>query len=196
MQKIWIFAAAMLGAGTAVAQDKPFICYYDDHADFTKVESAPADTKIGEVAKAGYSGDKVYSYTITARDDTACPNQVPLGTKAAVTAALMKQDSSNCTNDDVSNAEPAVLGGSVTVYRVSSRAKGVNMHLLGAAPDTLYALYVKCGEKLGTIKTDAKGRADRTFNFQPDASSTAFAFEAAPDGAAAGPKFQSVKIPR
>jgi hypothetical protein len=186
MQKIWIFAAAMLGAGTAVAQDKPFICYYDDHADFTKVESAPADTKIGEV----------YSYTITARDDTACPNQVPLGTKAAVTAALMKQDSSNCTNDDVSNAEPAVLGGSVTVYRVSSRAKGVNMHLLGAAPDTLYALYVKCGEKLGTIKTDAKGRADRTFNFQPDASSTAFAFEAAPDGAAAGPKFQSVKIPR
>lgn len=194
MRKLLLGVMMVANAGVAFAGDQQFVCYYNGTADFTVVEKAPATAKVGEVGSAGYVGDKVYSYVISARDDTACPNQVPLGAKTATTVALVRQDSSNCTNDDVSAAEPAVLGGSVTIYRVSSRASGANMHLVGGSPDTTYAVFVKCGEKLGTMKTDAQGHADRTFNFPLAGTGSAVAFELVPEGAAAGGKLQSVKV--
>lgn len=195
MRNLLLGALISANAGLAFAQDQVFICYYNGNADFTSVEKAPAASKPGEVASIGYVGDKVYSYVISTRDDTACPNQLPLGAKTATTVALVRQDSSSCTNDDVGSAEPAVLGGSVTVYRVSSRASGANMHLVGGTvPDTTYVVYVKCGERLGTLKTDAKGHADRTFNFP--LTSGAVAFELVPEGGAASGKLQSVKINR
>lgn len=191
MQRFWICAAILLNGGAALAEEKPYICYYNDHADYTKVESAPAGTAIGEVATVGYYGDKVYSYTISARESTACPNQVPLGAKTAMTVAMVRQESESCSNDDVSAAEPAPLVGSVTVYRASSRATGVNLHLVGAAPDTVYEFRLKCGDKLGTLKTDASGNGDRTFNFQADPATKTLAFEVTSAG---GPKLESVKI--
>jgi hypothetical protein len=193
MRKLSFGIAIIVSAGAASAADQPFICYYNGGADFTVVEKAPPSAKIGEVGSAGYSGDKVYSYVVSARDDTACPNQVPLGAKTALTVALVRHDSANCTNDDVSAAEPAVLGGSVTIYRVSSRASGANFHVVGGVPETTYAVFLKCGEKLGTLKTDAAGRADRTFNFPLAGSGSAVAFELTPEGSS-GVKLQSIKV--
>lgn len=182
-------------AEVAFAQDQTFVCYYNSSADFTVVEKAPPSSKVGTVSSVGYTGDKVYSYVVSARDDSACPNQVPLGAKTATTVALVRQESTSCTNEDVSGAEPAVLGGSVTIYRVSSRASGVNVHLVGAAPDRTYVVFVKCGERLGTMKADAKGRADRTFNFSLAGNGAGPAFEIVPEGeTTAGSKLQSVKI--
>ncbi len=194
MRNLLLGVMIVANAEAAFAQDQAFICYYNNGADFTSVEKAPATSKVGEVASSGYSGNKSYSYVVSARDDAACPNQVPLGSKTATTVALVRQDSSSCTNDDVDAAEPAVLGGSVTIYRVSSRASGANMHLSGAtAPDTTYAVFVKCGERLGTLVTDAKGGADRTFNFPLAGAGSAIAFELVPEGGAGG-KLQSVKV--
>jgi hypothetical protein len=193
MRNLLLGVMLVANAEVAFAAEQLYICYYNGAADFTSVETAPAKGKVGEVGSAGYTGDKVYSYIVSARDDTACPNQVPLGAKTATTVALVRQESSNCTNDDVSAAEPAVLGGSVTIYRVSSRASGANLHLVGGAPDTTYAVYVKCGERLGTMKTDAAGRADRTFNFPLVGAGSAAAFELVPEGGAAA-KLQSVKV--
>lgn len=194
MRNIMLGIMVLANADIAFAEDQVFICYYNSTADFSLVEKAPATSKVGEVGSAGYTGDKVYSYVISARDDTACPSQVPLGAKTATTVALVRQDSSSCTNDDVSAAEPAVLGGSVTIYRVSSRASGASMHLVGGAPDTTYAVFVKCGERLGTMKTDTQGRADRTFNFPLAGAGSVVAFEVVPEGGAASGKLQSVKI--
>ncbi len=194
MRNLLLGIMVLANADIAFAQDQTFICYYNRAADFTSVEKAPASSKVGEVGSAGYGGDKAYSYVVSARDDAACPNQLPLGAKTATTVALVRHESSSCTNDDVSAAEPAKLGGSVTIYRVSSRASGANMHLVGGTPDTTYAVFVKCGERLGTLKTDAQGRADRTFNFPLAGTGSAVAFELAPEGGAVGGKLQSVKI--
>ena len=76
--------------------------------------SAPAGATIGSVVKAG-SGDKTYSYTISARDGTACPVQLPLSTTTAVTVALVRQDEGSCTNDNVADTGSAVVAGSATV---------------------------------------------------------------------------------
>ncbi len=194
MRNLLLGVMIVANAQAAFAQDQAFVCYYDTAADYTSVEKAPSSSKVGEVASTGRSGDKAYSYVVSAREETACPNQVPLGTKLATTGAIVRQESTSCTNDDVSSAEPAVLGGSVTVYRASSRSKGVNVHLVAAtSPDTNYAVFIKCGERLGTLKTDAKGRADRTFNFRTDGLGAEIAFEIVPEGGA-GAKLQSVKI--
>jgi hypothetical protein len=195
MRNLLLGVMIVANAEAAFAQDQAFICYYNSGGDFTAVEKAPATSKVGEVSSSGYSGGKAYSYVVSARVDTACPNQVPLGTKYATTGAIVRQDSTSCTNDDISSAEPALLGGSVTVYRASSRSKGVNVHLVAAtSPDTSYGVFIKCGEKLGTLKTDAKGRADQTFNFRTDGLGTEIAFEIVPEGGAGSGKLESVQI--
>lgn len=194
MRNLLLGVMIVANAEVAFAQDQAFICYFNSAADFTSVEKAPSSSKVGEVASTGQSGDKTYSYVVSARDDTACPNQVPLGTKNATTGAIVRQDSTSCTNDDISAAEPAVLGGSVTVYRASSRSKGVNVHLVAAtSPGTAYGVFIKCGERLGTLTTDAKGRGDRTFNFRTDGLGAEIGFEIVPEGGT-GAKLESVKI--
>jgi hypothetical protein len=196
MRNSWVGIMVLANAGVAFAQDQSYVCYYNSAADFTSAEKAPSSSKVGEVASIGYTGDKVYSYVISARDETSCPNQVPLGAKTAATYPLVRRDASGCTNDDVVATEAPELAGSVTIYRVSSRTGGANLHLVnGTTPDTNYVVFLKCGERLGTMKTDAKGRADRTFNFPLGGPGAAVAFELVPDGAD-GATLQSVKIVR
>ena len=114
MKTIWknILTATVIlpGAGAAFAQNQPLTCWYNDHADFTSADSAPAGATIGSVVKAG-SGDKTYSYTISARDGTACPVQLPLSTKTPSTVALVRQDEGSCTNDNVADTGSAVSPG-------------------------------------------------------------------------------------
>jgi hypothetical protein len=185
--------ATLLGAVAAFAQNQPLTCWYDDHADFRSSDRAPAGATIGSVVKAG-RGDKTYSYTISARDGTACPVQLPLSTTTAVTVALVRQDEGSCTNDNVADTGSAVLAGSATVSPETSATSTAAIRLAGTTPNTSYHVYLKCFRQLGMIRTDAAGNAGRTFSFPTDAVGSIIAFELSPEGAAPGPKLQSLAI--
>jgi len=195
MKKIVIVAALSLNAGSAIAQDQPLVCWYNEHAAFTQAEGAPATAQIGKVESTGQSGDRAFSYTISAIDGAACPNELPLGTKTAVTVPLVRQDYGSCTSDDVSANDPAAIGGSVTVFRRSNGATEVLAHLAGkTAPNTTYEFYLKCVRKLGTIRTDGNGRGDGSFDFPPNAAGSALAFDMYPEGAPSGNRYQSLPV--
>lgn len=187
-------AAAIVSiAGQASAQNQALTCWYNDHADFTSADSAPASAVIGSVAKAS-SGDKTFSYTISARDGMACPVQLPLSTTSAVTVALVRQDEGDCSNEKVSDAGGAAVGGSVTVYSESRAASTAAIRLAGLAPNTSYKIFLKCLRQLGTLRTDANGNAGRTVSFPTDGPGPVFAFEVTPEGDAAGTKLQSLSF--
>ena len=197
MKTIWknILTATVLlpGAGAAFAQNRPLTCWYDDHADFTSADRAPAGATIGSVVKTG-SGGKTYSYTISARDGTACPVQLPLSTTTAVTVALVRQDEGSCTNDNVADTGSAVLAGSATVSPETSTTTTAALRLAGATPNTSYHVYLKCFRQLGMMRTDANGNAGRTFDFPTDAVGAVIAFEIFPEGAPPGTKLQSLAV--
>lgn len=197
MKTMWksiLAAAAVIPvAGAAFAQNKPITCWYNDHADFTSADSAPAGATIGSVVKAS-SGDKTYSYTISARDGMACPVQLPLSTSTALTVALVRQDDGNCTNDNVADTGSAAVVGSVTVFPETSTTSTAAIRLAGASPNTSYRIFLKCFRQLGTLRTDASGNAGRTVDFPTDAGGAVIAFEISPDGAPPGTKLQSLAI--
>ncbi len=197
MKTMWksILTATMIlpGAGAAFAQNQPLTCWYNDHADFTSADSAPAGATIGSVVRAD-SGDKSYSYTVSARDGTACPVQLPLSTTTATTVALVRQDEGSCSNETVVDNGLAAIGGSVTVSPESSIATIAGIRLAGVSPNTSYRIYLKCGRQLGTLRTDASGNAGRTVDFPTDAAGAVYAFELFPEGAPAGSKLQSLSL--
>lgn len=190
-KKILTAMASALSPGAALAQNQPLTCWYNDHADFTSADSAGASATIGKVGRAG-SGDKTYSYTISARDGTACPVQLPLSTETAVTVALVRQDEDSCTNDKLSDAGSAAVAGSVTVSRESNTTSTAAIRLAGVSPNTSYRIFLKCVRQLGTLRTDAEGNAGRTVDFPTGATGPAFAFEIYPEGEAPGTKLQSL----
>jgi hypothetical protein len=192
-KNILVAAVIALSPGAAIAQNVPLTCWYNDHADFTSATPAGASAAIGSVAKAGL-GDKTYSYTISARDGTACPVQLPLSTESAVTVALVRQDEGSCSNDDISDTPPAVTGGSVTVSRETETATSAGIKLAGVLPNTNYTIFLKCGRRLGTLRTDADGSAGRTVDFATDSVGPAYAFEVYPEGGAPGTKLQSLTL--
>ncbi len=197
MKTMWksILTATVIlpGAGAAFAQNQPLTCWYNDHADFTSADSAPAGATIGSVVKAD-SGDKTYSYTISARDGTACPVQLPLSTTSAVTVALVRQDEGSCSNENVVDNGSAAIGGSVTVSPESSIATIAGIRLVGVSPNTSYRIFLKCVRQLGTLRTDASGNAGRTVDFPTDAAGAVYAIELFPEGAPAGSKLQSLSL--
>jgi hypothetical protein len=197
MKTIWktflTATVSVLSAGPAVAQNRPLICWYDDHADFTSSDSAPAGATIGSVVKAG-SGGKTYSYTISARDGTACPVQLPLSTTTATTVALVRQDEGSCTNDDVADTGSAVVAGSATVSPETSATSTAAIRLAGVSPNTSYRVVLKCFRQLGIIRTDAAGNAGRTFEFPTEAVGSIIAFEISPEGAPPGTRLQSLAV--
>ena len=69
-------AAVLTAAGPALAENQPLTCWYNDHADFTSADHAASDATIGAVTKYG-SGDKTYTYTISARDGNGLPDPTP-----------------------------------------------------------------------------------------------------------------------
>jgi hypothetical protein len=184
--------AIALSPVSASAQNQPLTCWYNERADFTSA-SAAAGAEIGSVAKSG-SGDKTYSYTISARDGTACPVQLPLSTTTAVTVALVRQDEGSCTNDNVSDVGSAVVGGSVTISRESTLSTIAGIKLAGVSPNTNYRIYLKCVRQLGTLRTDADGNAGRTVDFLTDTAGAEYALEIYPEGAAPGTKLQSLTL--
>ncbi len=176
----------------AIAGNVPLTCWYNATADFTSAEPA-SGVAVGSVLHSG-SGDKSYSYTISARDGTACPVQLPLSSETALTVALVRQDSESCSNDNLSDAGQVPVGGSVTIFQSSNNSMTAGVKLAGVSPNTTYRVFLKCGRQLGTLRTDAAGTGGRTFNYLIDSLSPAYAFEVAPDGAAPGTKLQSLGL--
>jgi hypothetical protein len=194
MKSIWkiVTSAAVLTAGgPAFAQNQPLTCWYNDHADFTSADSAAAGAAIGAVTKYG-SGDKTYNYTISAKDGNACPVQLPLSSLTAVTVALVLQDEGSCGNENVVDSGTAAVSGSVTVARATEESSTAGIRLFGLAPNTSYRILLKCGRQLGTLRTDDKGNGGRTVDFPNSAAADVYAFEVSPEGAAPGPKLQSL----
>jgi len=186
-------AAVFVVGGPAFAENQPLTCWYNEHADFTSADSAGADAQVGAVLKAS-SGDKTYSYTISARDGTACPVQLPLSSLTAVTVALVRQDGGSCTNENVVDDGLVPLGGSVTIARATEESSTAGIRLVGMAPNTSYRISLKCVRQLGTMRTDASGNAGRTVDFPNGAAGSVYAFEIAPEGDAVGGKLQSLPL--
>ena len=176
----------------AIAENVPLTCWYNAIAEFTSAEPA-SGMAVGSVLHSG-SGNKSYSYTISARDGTACPVQLPLSTETALTVALVRQDSESCSNDNVSDAGQAPVGGSVTVFQSTENSMTAGVKLASASPNTTYRVFLKCGRQLGALRTDAEGNGGRTFNYLTDSLSPAYAFEIAPDGGGPGSKLQSLSL--
>lgn len=183
--------AVLTAAGQAFAQNQPLTCWYNDHADFTSADSAAADATVGAVTKYG-SGDKTYNYTISARDGTACPIQLPLSSLTAVTVALIRQDEGSCGNETVVDSGAAPISGSVTVARATEESSTAGIRLVGLSPNTSYRILLKCVRQLGTLRTDDKGNGGRTVDFPNSAVANVYAFEIAPEGDAPGTKLQSL----
>jgi hypothetical protein len=188
--KILTSVAVLTAAGQAFAQNQPLTCWYNDHADFTSADSATADATVGAVTKYG-SGDKTYNYTISARDGTACPIQLPLSSLTAVTVALVRQDEGSCGNETVVDGGSAPVG-SVTVARATEESSTAGIRLVGLSPNTSYRILLKCVRQLGTLRTDDKGNGGRTVDFPNSAVANVYAFEIAPEGDAPGTKLQSL----
>lgn len=176
-----------------MAENKPLTCWYNAHADFTSADNAPADATIGAVAKYG-SDDKTYSYTISARDGTACPVQLPLASLTAVTVALVQQDDGSCGNETVVDSGTAAVKGSVTVSRATEESSTAGIRLVGLSPNTRYRIMLKCARQLGTLRTDDKGDGGRTVDFLNNLAGNVYAFEVSPEGADAGPKLESLSF--
>jgi hypothetical protein len=188
--KILTSVAVLTAAGQAFAQNQPLTCWYNDHADFTSADSATADATVGAVTKYG-SGDKTYNYTISARDGTACPIQLPLSSLTAVTVALVRQDEGSCGNETVVDGGSAPVG-SVTVARATEESSTAGIRLVGLSPNTSYRILLKCVRQLGTLRTDDNGNGGRTVDFPNSAVANVYAFEIAPEGDAPGTKLQSL----
>ncbi len=177
----------------AFAENKPLTCWYNSTGDFTSATPATA-AEVGNVKRTG-SGEKAYSYTISAREGTACPVQLPLSTeKTALTVALVRQDSESCSNDNVSDAGQAPVKGSVTVFPVTYNTMSAGVKLAGVSPNTTYRVFLKCVRQLGQLRTDAEGNGGRTFNYLTETASPSYGFEIIPDGAEAASKLQSLTL--
>ncbi len=190
------FSAAsllVLTCAPAFAENKPQTCWYGANADFTSASPGDSGKPVWSVLKSG-SGDKTFSYVISARDGSACPVQLPLSTETALTVALVRQDSDSCSNDNVSDSGQAPIAGSVTVFPTNYNTNTAGIRLNGVSPNTTYRLFVKCGKQLGALRTDAEGNGGRTFNYLTDPLSPTYAFEMVPDGAEAGAKLQSLSL--
>ncbi|HXW71829.1 MAG TPA: hypothetical protein VEK34_10370 [Methylocella sp.] len=178
----------------ALAENHPITCWYNALADLTSADAAAASATVGAVTKYG-KGDKTYNYTISARDGSACPVQLPLSSLTAVTVALVRQDEGSCSNENVADKDDAKLGGSVTVARATEESSTAGVHLVGAAPNTSYRVSLKCARQLGLIRTDDKGNAGRTFDFANASAKDTYAFEIAPEiDPQPGTKFQSLSF--
>jgi hypothetical protein len=189
------FAALAFNANAALAQNHPLSCWYNEHAGYAGSDNAPAAASIGKIEKTGKKGDHAYSYTISAKDGASCPIELPLGAKTATTVALVRKDDANCTNDKVSGDDPAAINGSVTIARRSNGTTDVFVHLAGGvAPNTAYGFYLKCVRKLGSVRTDANGKGNGSFDFLPGVAGSTFAFDMYPEGAPLGDRFQSLQV--
>ena len=119
------------------------------------------------------------------------PPQASGGPNAEV--YMVRQDESNCTNDNVNANDPAGIGGTVWIVRQADGNTAVKVAIT-ASPNTVYHFYLKCTRQLGDIKTQDEGEGLATFEFPTSVTGQVYAFDMYPEGAPAGNKFQSVQV--
>ena len=105
---------------------------------------------------------------------------------------LVRQDSSDCMNSDVTAADPALVGGTLSLVGTPDGNTTVRIAIT-AQPNTTYHLHVKCSRHLGDFRTEDEGQGVATFVVPAGATAPPpYVFELSPDGAPAGGKLQSV----
>jgi len=107
--------------------------------------------------------------------------------------SLVRQDFSDCSNGNVSDSNPTLIGGTAWVVRGSDGKTSVKVGIT-ASPNTTYHFFLKCVRILGDITTQDEGEAVATFEFSTNEAGNVFAFDVYPQGAPAGNKFQSVQV--
>jgi len=114
--------------------------------------------------------------------------------QGSVQVYLVRQDSSDCTNSTVSNADGPAVSGDITVVRNSNGTTDVKVAMT-ASPDTTYHVFLKCVRQIGDLQTGDEGAGIQEFSFPTNlTTSNVFAFDVYPDGAPSGNKFQSVQV--
>jgi len=192
-KKLMFCTLVLATAAPAYAKNQTLTCWYSGNADFTSADPAEASAQIGAVARAG-SGNKTYSYIISARDGSACPVQLPLSSLTAITVPLILQDEGSCSNEEVKDSDSATVGGSVTIARETEATSTAGIRLVGVKPNTRYRISLKCGRQLGTLRTDDDGNAGRTVDFPNPQPGQAYSFEVAPEEQPEGNKLQSLSL--
>lgn len=107
--------------------------------------------------------------------------------------SLVRQDSSDCPNGNVTDQDLARVGGTAVLVRNGDGTTTVKIGII-AQPNTKYNFYLKCVRLLGTVTTFDEGEGAAQFSFRTDETGNVFAFDMYPDGAPAGNKFQSVQV--
>jgi hypothetical protein len=107
--------------------------------------------------------------------------------------SLVRQDFSDCTNGNVSDSNPSLIGGTLWIVRRSNGMTGVKVAMT-AQPNTTYHFFLKCVRLLGDIKTEDEGLGTAVFEFATSSAGNVYAFDMYPEGAPAGNKFQSVQV--
>lgn len=166
-------------------------CWYNSSGNYTGADSSQGT--VGSITRTG-SGDYAAGYLISAFDGNACPGTLPAGATRGTTVYLVRQDFSNCTNDNV-GASSSNVSGAVTVFHMQSGpAKAVVSLIEGkAAPSTAYHFFHKCVRILGDIRTDGSGGGAAIFDLSPEHGDVV-TFDMYPEGAPAGKKYQSVRM--
>ena len=107
--------------------------------------------------------------------------------------SLVRQDFSDCPNDNVSDQDISRVGGTVILMRNADGTTTVKVGIT-ATPNTRYNFFLKCVRALGTVQTYDEGEGQAQFSFRTDETGNVYAFDMYPDGAPAGNKFQSVQV--
>jgi hypothetical protein len=107
--------------------------------------------------------------------------------------SMVRQDFSDCPNDNVSDKDASLVGGTVILTRNNDGTTTVKVGIT-AAPNTKYNFFLKCVRVLGTVQTYDEGEGEAQFSFRTDETGNVYAFDMYPDGAPAGNKFQSVQV--
>jgi hypothetical protein len=106
---------------------------------------------------------------------------------------LIRQDQSDCSNGNVSDQDPSMIGGAVWVVRGSDGKTTVKVAITGTA-NTTYHFFLKCVRILGDITTWDEGEGNGVFSFTTNEVGNVFAFDMYPEGAPSGNKYQSVQV--
>lgn len=107
--------------------------------------------------------------------------------------SLVRQDFSDCSNGNVQDKDPSLLGGTAVVARGNDGTTHVKVGIT-AKQNTKYHFFLKCVRLLGDIQTGDEGVGIQTFEFPTNSSGDVYAFDMYPEGAPAGDKYQSVQV--